>query len=549
MKDSSDQIATQETDKIIIKIADQATEFEQIHRLNYETFVLEIAQHTDKKNPQGFLIDKFHDENVYLVAKKGEEVIAMVAIRGDRPFSLEQKIEGIDQLLPSNIRYLCEARLLALKPSYRQGRLALRLLKEILHFALNQGYQTCLISAVVDKIKLYEYQGFKPFGPLLQSGDSEFQPMYCRCEDLIHYALPPRSSNLAYFLPGPVLSHDDVKEELSKPAISHRSEKFIKDFKQLQEILCDLVNSKYVQLMTGSGTMANDVIAAQLELLGEKGLILANGEFGERLIKQAKAHRLNFIALNKPWGTPYSEQEIKSILEKEQGQIRWIWSVHCETSTGMLNDIGMLKNISKEFKIKLCLDCISSLGAVPLDLSNVYLASGSSAKAIGATAGICFVFHNTLFDPQPNHLPAVFDLGYYIQNGGIPFTISTKLIYALLVATHHLNLKHRLAKNERFSNQIREALHSIEIKPLLDQSLSSSAIITIELPPSIISTDVGKAFEQLGILISYNSGYLQSRNWIQFALMGNYTYQDVQLLIQNLHLLKEHTHQLAETVN
>jgi len=43
------------------KIADQEWEFNEIHKLNYETFVEEIPQH--KANSEKYLVDKFHEEN------------------------------------------------------------------------------------------------------------------------------------------------------------------------------------------------------------------------------------------------------------------------------------------------------------------------------------------------------------------------------------------------------------------------------------------------------------------------------------------------------
>jgi len=49
----------------LYKVAATADEFEQIHRLNYQTFVGEIPQHSP--NPEGRLVDKFHAENTYLI--------------------------------------------------------------------------------------------------------------------------------------------------------------------------------------------------------------------------------------------------------------------------------------------------------------------------------------------------------------------------------------------------------------------------------------------------------------------------------------------------
>ncbi len=72
------------------KIATEDWEFEEIHRLNHATFVDEIPQHAAR--PSHRLVDKFHDENTYVIAVNDERVIAMTAIRGSRPFSLDAKV-------------------------------------------------------------------------------------------------------------------------------------------------------------------------------------------------------------------------------------------------------------------------------------------------------------------------------------------------------------------------------------------------------------------------------------------------------------------------
>ena len=47
--------------RLLVKIATEDWEFDQIHRLNHQTFAEEIPQHTAQ--PSGRLVDRFHDEN------------------------------------------------------------------------------------------------------------------------------------------------------------------------------------------------------------------------------------------------------------------------------------------------------------------------------------------------------------------------------------------------------------------------------------------------------------------------------------------------------
>ena len=55
-----------------------------------------------------------------------------------------------------------------------------------------------------------------------------------------------------------------------------------------------MVNARHVQILMGSGTLANDAVGAQLSLEKKPGLVLSNGEFGERLIDQARRFGLTF---------------------------------------------------------------------------------------------------------------------------------------------------------------------------------------------------------------------------------------------------------------
>ena len=55
---------------LIFRIATTRHEFEQIFKLNYKTFVEEIPQH--ERNAERRLVDKFHEENTYLICMDGK---------------------------------------------------------------------------------------------------------------------------------------------------------------------------------------------------------------------------------------------------------------------------------------------------------------------------------------------------------------------------------------------------------------------------------------------------------------------------------------------
>lgn len=160
---------------LTFKIATEPWEFEQIHRLNYKTFVEEIPQH--QPNPAKMLVDQFHEQNTYFICLRGRQVIGMVAVRDKRPFSLDKKLKNLDAYLPKAAS-MCEIRLLAIEKEYRHGLVPYKLLKKMGEYCQQQRYELWLISGTVREQKLYEHIGFVPFGPLVGTAEAPFQPMY-----------------------------------------------------------------------------------------------------------------------------------------------------------------------------------------------------------------------------------------------------------------------------------------------------------------------------------------------------------------------------------
>jgi GNAT superfamily N-acetyltransferase len=165
-----------------VKLAETAVEREQIHRLNYQTFVEEIPQHP--ANAERRLVDRFDAENEYVIALTLEDELAgMLALRGRRPFSLDQKLVRLDACLPPH-RAVCELRLLAVRRGHRGGTLFRRLVAFAARRCIEVGYDLAVISGTTRQLELYRHLGFEPFGPLVGTPGARFQPMHLSLEAL-----------------------------------------------------------------------------------------------------------------------------------------------------------------------------------------------------------------------------------------------------------------------------------------------------------------------------------------------------------------------------
>jgi hypothetical protein len=193
------------------KIATEEWEFAQIHRLNYATFVEEIPQHS--VNPDQALVDKFHHENTYIICLDRGKVVGMIAVRGNRPFSLDAKLENLEAYLPPG-RKLCELRLLAVDRKHRNGWVFWGMGKLLAEHCLKAGYDLALISGTTRQQRLYRHLGFMPFGPLVGEPGAQFQPMYLSLEAFQRRARMFRR----------VLGRDTVAPELEELIMSDQEE-------------------------------------------------------------------------------------------------------------------------------------------------------------------------------------------------------------------------------------------------------------------------------------------------------------------------------------
>jgi aspartate aminotransferase-like enzyme len=522
---------------LVFKFASEDWEMDLIHQLNYKTFVEEIPQNT--ANPNQRLVDKFHAENTYIICLSGRKLAGMLALRAKRPFSLDQKLPNLDSYLPPG-RDICELRLLAVDHKYRTGQVFQGFMAMIWQYFVEHGHDLAIISGTTRQRKLYHHLGFIPFGPLVGNEGAQFQPMYHSIESFeagARHFLSTRSSNnfdrtMVNLLPGPVAISRAVRRAFELAPESHRSESFVEDLQTTKQLLCGMTGAANVEILLGSGTLANDVVAGQLSLDQQPGIVLASGEFGERLIDHARRFGLTFDVIKTDVGSTFDFNAIAKMVDESRPA--WLWCAHCETSTGILQDLDHLKSICATRDVKLCLDCISSIGTVSVDLRGVYLASCASGKALQSFPGLCMVFYNHDLPDAAGRLPRYLDLGLYARQQGVAFTHSSNLVQALQTAVKRVDWPKRFEHLGEISAWLRPRLRELGFNLIGSDADTSPAVITLALPEGLDSTKVGSQLHETGFLLSYNSEYLRRKNWIQICLMGEFAREKLVSLLNHL---------------
>jgi aspartate aminotransferase-like enzyme len=551
--------------RYVFKRAETEEEFEEVHRLNYRTFVREIHQHADPGD--GRLVDKFHDKNVYFIALREGRVVGMISAHDRPPFSITPRLPDPGLLEQPGTRPM-EVRLLAVEPGERNGTVFAGLLWSLYLYTRESGHTDLFISGVAERVPLYERLGFRALGPAVACGGASFVPMGVPLSGLVarlrrsielwtkHLrrhagdrpaivtlpGLPDEpATGLRWFLPGPVPTAPAVREAFQRPPIYHRGPEFIALFETVRRALGQLVAGRDVALFNGSGTLANEVVAVTLAAAPSpgRGLLLVNGEFGQRLARQAERFGLRPRVLTWRWGRAWDLDEVEAALAEEPPG-SWVWGVHLESSTGVLNDLPGLVRRARERDIRVCADCISSLGAVPLDLRDVYLASGASGKSLGAYAGVAIVFAapGRFCRLDTSRVPSCLDLAAALATEGPRYTFPSPLLRAVDAALASYGTPEgataRYRHYRELGRYVRERLRGLGIEPLADEEHACPVITTVAPPALEPAEAFVRRCQDAGFAVGGQSGYLAERRLVQIATMGAVTREDCTALFQHL---------------
>jgi aspartate aminotransferase-like enzyme len=564
----------------VFKQADSQEEFEQIHALNYRTFVTEVQQHPDPGSAA--LVDKFHAKSVYLIVLRrcdGDarcRVVGMLSVHGQAPFSVADRLPDASLLTRPGTRPL-EVRLLAIEREERNSTLFFGLIWSLYDYAQRHDYTHLFISAYEQRLDLYQRIGFVPLGPAVPCGNASFVPMVLPVGELPErmrrvkqqwethlekiggrgnprpVRRGPRPRSEICLLPGPVTLSPAVQAAFQEPPIYHRGSEFIDRFVQVRRALGTMVGGRSVVMLNGSGTLANETVAATLAATPGcgRGVLLSNGEFGERLARQVTRFGLKPRHLTWDWGKPWDLDEIDEVLGGEPAGT-WVWGVHQESSTGVLNDLPGLVRVVKKHAGRLCVDCISSLGAVPLDLRDVYLATGATGKSLGAVAGAALVFvdREALARVDRARVPSYFDLAAALESDGPCYTFPSATLRALEAALAEYSTAEKAraayARYAELGAHVRQELRHLGLEPLADESCAAPVVTTFGSPDGDSAPAFVARCRQWGFAIGGQSGYLAQRRLVQIATMGAVTWEMCAPLFEHLQQWLRRSPELAE---
>ena len=145
-------------------------------------------------------------------------------------------------------------------------------------------------------------------------------------------------------------------------------------------------------LMQGSGSFAVEAMIGSVMPPAGKLLVLANGEYGNRLGRIAAALKIPHVIHDTGELAPPDLTRLEAALANDAG-ITHVVCVHNETTTGMLNPLNDIAGIVKLHGRVLLVDSMSAYAGISLDMAELgidYLVS-SANKCLQGVPGFGFV--------------------------------------------------------------------------------------------------------------------------------------------------------------
>ena len=294
--------------------------------------------------------------------------------------------------------------------------------------------------------------------------------------------------------PGPLTTSMTTKEAMLHDWGS-RDKKFIDLNSSIRESLVKLIDGEdnyQCVPMQGSGTFAVESMVSSLTSKDSKILILINGAYGQRMKKMCTYLNRDFIEYE------VAEHEVHKLVKIEElidnNDLTHVFTVYCETTSGILNPIEDIAKLVESKKLSLFIDAMSAFGALPLSAKNVSFdaVAASSNKCLEGVPGVGFILvkNNVIQNAKGNSHSLSLDLYDQWQamekNKQWRFTPHTHVLAAFnqAIKEHEKEggVQGRYNRYKNNCNIICNGMKELGFEQLLPEKLQAPIIITIKQP-------------------------------------------------------------------
>ncbi|XVG94999.1 pyridoxal-phosphate-dependent aminotransferase family protein [Eubacteriales bacterium KG127] len=322
---------------------------------------------------------------------------------------------------------------------------------------------------------------------------------------------------------GPTMVRENVMKARSLPFTNPDLDSEFYDFyKETCELLSEAANTNNQALILGGeGILGLEAACAALTEPGDRVLVIDNGIFGRGFDWFVSLYGGTPVYYESDYRNPIDVSDLKNFLEKDN-DFKYATFVHCDTPSGVLNDIEAIGCLLKEYGIMTVVDTVAGIFGelVDMDRSKIDILCGGSQKVLSAPPGLTMLWiSQTAWDaiekrktPIAAFYANILLFKDYYEKKAFPYTMPISDIMGLRVALENVkNDKDILKRHEIIAKATRKVLSENGVKLYLESGFANN-VTAIELPENIKPVDVlSKMKNDYGVMISGSLGCLEER--------------------------------------
>jgi len=347
----------------------------------------------------------------------------------------------------------------------------------------------------------------------------------------------------ALLIPGPIEFDDAVLQSMSHFSESHVGAPFVAVFGETLSMLRKLFQSTDTSsqplVISGSGTLGWDLVAANLAEPGDEVLVLHTGYFADSFADCFETYGVKATQLKAPIGSRPQLPEIEKALKEKKYKLLTV--THVDTSTGVLSELEKLSELVHRVSpdTLFVVDGVCSVGCEEIEFDKWGLDAviTASQKAIGCPAGLSISYYSgraiesfknrktppgSYFASFKNWLPIM--QNYEAKKPSYFATPSPQLIRALHTSLTQIlskPLSERFAAHRAASQKIKKAVSDLGLKQLASNPADqANGMTAIYLPENVKAPELLPNLMKKGVIFAGGLHKEIATKYIRFGHMG-----------------------------
>ena len=313
---------------------------------------------------------------------------------------------------------------------------------------------------------------------------------------------------------GPVQVRENVRIARSLPCTNPDLDlEFYEFYKETCNLFSKALGTESRTLILGGeGILGLEAACASLTEPGDRVLVIDNGIFGKGFADFVKIYGGEPVLYTTDYRNPVDTAALEEYLKKDSS-FKYATVVHCDTPSGVINDVAEISRILDRYGIMTVADSVAGMFGQPLDCasSKIDILCGGSQKALSAPPGLTMVWvsdraFKAMEDrktPIASFYANILVFKDYYENKWFPYTMPISDITGLRQALDNFLADGDVyERHTKIATATRYALQKGGLKLYLESGYSNTVTV-LEVPEGMTDEQILRGMEKdYGIMIS-----------------------------------------------